>query len=260
MFQATAADMKRLSLTLFAASLGAVACSGSSETLSTGNTALGIESFVVEETPTKLHILGIDKGGDAIGELLLELGRFTIPDDGRIVDGRNMTVRVHGKEALHTSEGLQPITLPVLDDKVGGQAISLFLVDDHVAPRLAKWGVSLTAQNPPRSPAATAERGYDGCTHSWPVSIFSCCEYQSGGNTYENGCSSSTYTFYNRSCSSGSSSACGGNGPNGCAPCWNTAYNCNCYAGDGSSCWGSYTDECGSGTCCDTFQHLCYPC
>jgi hypothetical protein len=208
--------------------LSLIACGGQ-HTGPVGNTALGIAQFEQTETQTKLHVVGLDAKGVAVAEVTVQLGRFQLVDEDRMVDGRQIEVRFGERSSHHVSEGYLQLRLPQLRSREA----NAFLADPHVGPVLERWGVGFAS-----APAGNATESPEyGCGHSWPVSVNQCEGYQSDG--YEEACSSGAPgTVYNRSCTSACYSGCGGQqywtdcgwaGQYGCAGCWTDSFYSTCH-------------------------------
>jgi hypothetical protein len=234
-----------------------VLCACSVNTGPTGNEALGITAFQVTESPTELHVVGVNRAGVEIASVRLTLGQVTVSEIDLSGYGRTLTLKVNGKEARHVSVGQESLRLPLFKGK-DGAAFNAFLLDPHVAPVLAERGIALTSENRPIERAAVGEAAYGSCIHDWPVSISGCCAYnQSAPATeYEEACSYQTYTLYNRSCNNctsgcgGQSAACGTTGGSGCAPCWTQPFNSSCQVLDCTDVCPYQTDYQGDSVLC----------
>src|SRR3954453_18780657 len=100
-------------------SLFAVGCGTTdpAPTISSGAHALGIETFDIQQSTDHLLITGLDMDGTKVASVDLKVGSFVMALDEapREVTGRQMTVDVLGKIALHESEGLSILKLPLRD-------------------------------------------------------------------------------------------------------------------------------------------------
>ena len=210
---------------------------GCMEPTPAGSPALGISEFRVNETAARLEITGVDAQGAVIGHLELTLGTFVREDDGRLVAGRKMTVKVGDKQVEHQSEGFETLALPLMQ-RDEDRPLKVFLSDAHVARPLERWGIGLSATVPDVAAAQPTEASYHSCTYGNNSSCgaIACCEY--GSPAYQHVCCGNTSKYAERACTSPfSTSACGNTGPLGCAPCWSYDYYKNCSIDDyGSSC------------------------
>ena len=199
------------------------ACSGPSPSKNT----LGIDTFKITQAENDLHIAGIDANGAVVAELSLSRGHVTIPEEGLDGDGRKLSVRVLDYQVEHQSVGQDPVVLPLM----GNKNLSAFLLDAHVAPVMAKSGITFNTGTPVPEGAATADQPYVACTHDTNPSCAATSCSEDYGHTYENVCCAGVMQMIHRSCNNDSSSACGTNGPLGCAVCWSVVYSSSCTAG-----------------------------
>jgi hypothetical protein len=227
----------------FAVMMAVVAgCGGGSEPQGQ-SPLLGIARIDVREDARTLEISGLDAGGARIAHVSLRLGPGVLTDDGREVDGRQMTIEVLGAEVSHHSEGFAELQLPLFGNRSHAD-LNEFLLDPRVQPILARW--QITFQDPPRvlddadAPLPT-EVAQSGCTYA-PTS--SCgatsCAESVWPSDWGNGCSNMRYQWVccggngfaaQRACTSPSSSSpCGTTGPGGCASCWTFLHGGSCFA------------------------------
>jgi hypothetical protein len=220
----------------------------------------GVSRIDVRESKSALEVVGYDEHNAVMGRVSLRIGTFAMQEDGRVVDGRQMTMEAEGHSATHESEGFRDLHLP----KIAGdnRVIDRFVRDPLVRPVLAKWGVNF--QDLPTQVAAapvTREARYSSCSYGIPSSCAatSCSE---GSNYYEyipqytscyaaaveDLCCSADHSARSRVCGMGSLNVCGTEGPNGCAPCSTAYYSGSCST---SSSWYS------GNACCDVYG--CYP-
>ena len=225
--------------------LSMTACSGHPEQVAVD--PLGITSFDVQQTATELHIIGLDAQRAQVAELLLSVGRVVLPEENLDGDGKKLSVQVMGAQVEHESVGTAPVVLPFLDDK----NLVAFLVNPHVAPLVAKWGITFVDPATTAATTSADERPLAACTHATSASCVAtgCCE---DSGAYEDVCCSGPKAMVKRSCSSSATSACGTNGPLGCAVCWSAKYTSTCStATKGLGC--TYTIDsictCDSATC-----------
>ena len=214
---------------------------------------LGIDHYDVKYSATTMVIEGLDARDSVIAQASLKLGRFTMEDEGDVVDGRQLDVNVQGKTAHHESRGFGVLALPLAGRDA---AIRTFLLDPLVAKPLLAWGVGFDAKGSPavQPTKLTGETPYELDCGSWGLAVVSSDPYGGvGGCTYDSNCSSYRCTQFDkgggeygeyvccwsggkateRACTSpNSSSNCGGTGDLGCAPCWDMpAGACNTYDG-----------------------------
>ena len=247
----------RIARGLFMLTLAAAACSSGAPSTS------GQATYDVKESASQLAITGRDPQGAEVATLVLTVGRFTMQDDGRVVDGRQLRVRANGQEAVHESEGMQPIRLPVTDGAVtDGAGINQFLLEPVVKAALERWQVSLTLEAPSaQAPSAQASRtspateaplyactygasalcGMSSCAEDHVIDLAATgCTVQ----TREYVCCGASKTAVYRWCGLGSANPCGVEGPLGCAVCWSYSWTTSCSAyGSGTY----YYDSCDPG-------------
>ena len=214
--------------------------------------ALGIDHYDVTHTTTSLVIEGLDATDHVVGRATLKLGRFTMEDDGDVVDGRQLDVDVATKSAHHESRGFTTLSLP-LDSRPA--PIRTFLLDPLVARPLLAWGVGfeLTGQvtaAPIETPyelschdpyvlgivSSNPYPGVGGCTFGSNCSTNSCAQFNRGGGEYGEYvcCGGSSPKASERACRSPfGSTHCGQAGQLGCAPCWDDS-DSGCFTVQGS--------------------------
>src|SRR5262245_6496096 len=107
---------------------------GCSEPVPSGNAALGISEFRVEDTPTRTRVVGLDAEGLEVARLDLVHGRFALSGIFREeygvpeVDGRKLDVTIRGEDmmtwetagyepTLHLPSSLAPPTLRAFLDE-----------------------------------------------------------------------------------------------------------------------------------------------
>lgn len=215
----------------------AAACSAP-EDRSDGEQASGIARVEVVETGTALEISGLGPTEEVVAHVTLVVGPFVMAEDGRSVDGRQMSVDVMGKQFGHESEGRKRLSLPLF----GAQApeVDEFLADPRVAPVLERWDVTFT-ESPPVLEAGEApvadEAGYNycspqpnpggcpsaNCEQGNPMYTWSTCD---GGSVQAICCGN--HTNLKRACFFGWSNPCGTEGAGGCAVCWTGGWNNGC--------------------------------
>ena len=241
-------NISRLAPTLLALTLAAAGCSGGAEPTPQDTT------YDVEESATRLSIAGRDRQGAEVATLELIVGRFTMQDDGRVVDGRQLHVRANGHEATHESEGMRPLALPV-GHLADSAAIDQFLLEPVVKAALARWQVQLTVQAPsaqaPRHSAGT-EAPLFACSYSASSScgVTSCAEdphFDAADTgcplrTQEYVCCGNSRTAVERFCGMGAVNPCGAEGPNGCAVCWAAAFSNSCTATSDATTYQTWCD------------------
>ena len=215
---------------------------------------LGIDHYDVKYSATTLVIDGLDAKDSVIAEATLKLGRFTMEDDGEVVDGRQLDINVNGKSAHHESRGFHQLALP-LNGRTA--KIRAFLQDPLVAKPLLAWGVGFDARGKalieqlqpgdkafemscydPYALAIDSSYPYvsvGACTYeSSCANVEDCTQFDRGGGEYgEYVCCLSNGKEAERTCTSpNSSSSCGDTGDKGCAPCWD-APQAGCHTYDG---------------------------
>jgi len=221
-----------------------IGCSTQSPEPTAEARALGIDHYTVKRAPTSLVIEGLDDTGVVIGRATLTIGRFTMQEDGDVVDGRQLDIDVAGKFTHHESRGFGQLSLPLAARE---PEIRTFLLDPIVASPLSDAGVGFNVTGQPVA-ARPAETPYDlncsdpywltattsepyansgGCTYGSNCASNSCGQFDKGGGEYgEFVCCFSNGTAVERACTSpDSSSGCGGTGAQGCAPCWTDIQN-----------------------------------
>lgn len=238
----------RLAPTLLVLTLAAAGCSGGAETTREQT------AYDVRESANQLSIVGRDGQGAEVATLELIVGRFTMQDDGRVVDGRQLHVRANGKEAVHESEGMRPLNLPV-GHSTDSTAIDQFLLEPVVKAALSRWQVQLTVQAPsaqrPRASAGT-EKPLFGCSYAASSScgVTSCAEdphFDAADTTctvrtQEYVCCGGSRTAVERFCGMGSANPCGAEGPNGCAVCWAASFSNSCDATSDATTYQTWCD------------------
>ncbi len=126
-----------------------IGCSGDvAPEAASGNAALGIAKFEVNDTAGKTSVIGRDAAGSEVGRLDLVHGQFTVseqfkdsyPGEPRI-DGRKMEVTLRGvKHLVWETAGYQP-TLQLPAHPVNEATLAAFLADPHVKPVLDHWQI-----------------------------------------------------------------------------------------------------------------------
>ena len=225
----------------------------------------------ITESTTGVDIVGLSASGTITTEARLELGRFTIPDDGRLADGRRLTlITTTGVSREHVSEGTGVLILPFPPDQTG--ELTSFLMEPDVSFALLRWGITFDETTasipvPVSSPfgGSTAETPYSGgCGPGWVCQIqwsrssapyaqcngcsyplsqcggtYSCHQYAGpGGQQYQLTACVPTQQISQRACTvPNGATNCGTAGPNGCAVCWSMAGGC----GAAAYCSGGYS-------------------
>ena len=202
--------------------------------------------YRVTESASALDIQLV-RDGQLAGQLLLERGRFEIPEqDGLVADGRRLVVTLGTHTAEHVSAGNDPLQLPLSSDTAEMRAFALAPI---VTEALARWNIAfVTSGGPGEVFAATTgdevpySCGYTtggtggtpcgGCTYGRSSSCgsTSCNEWPSGAEKMEFVICSTSLSIVRRTCTTANStSTCGTTGPLGCAVCWST-YELDCGA------------------------------
>src|SRR5262245_31241207 len=126
--------------------LAIVGCGGGSVSEVAGNSALGIVRFVVDESPLRTVVRGLDADNKEVGRLELVHGRFRLSGifaegyDDPNVDGRKLDVSILGQEMRWQTEGFTP-TLHMPSHPPDHWKLAAFLDDPHVAPILRRWQI-----------------------------------------------------------------------------------------------------------------------
>lgn len=123
-----------------------VGCAQDASTTSTGNQALGIDRFAVDESSSNVVITGLDTEGAEVARLELVHGVFTLSEMFKddyatpTVDGRKLSLDVGEQKMRYETAGYEPLmSLPA--PRSEDWKIAEFVHDPHVAPILAKWSI-----------------------------------------------------------------------------------------------------------------------
>ncbi len=126
-----------------------VGCSGNeAPELASGNAALGIAKFAVEDGAHKTSVVGLAADGQEVGRLDLVHGRFALTEIFKddypgesAVDGRKLDVTIRGtKKAVWETAGYEP-SLHMPAHPPSEVELAAFLADPHVKPLLDQWGI-----------------------------------------------------------------------------------------------------------------------
>jgi hypothetical protein len=213
---------------------------------------LELSDVAVTDTANTREIRGVDAMGATVGVATLRHGHFTMADDGREVDGLQMTVDVEGEVVTHESEGFDKLALPLFRHP-RQQNLNVFLADSRVASALASWNVTFEPPKQPWSDAELADRpsevGYyfdcvygptaqcaaTACVGNPQLIYIGGEQCMQGEHQYV--CCGATQVAAERYCGYGWAShpnPCGMEGPNGCATCWSAPISSYCNVGHGS--------------------------
>jgi hypothetical protein len=211
---------------------------------STGNADLGVASFELEDTDSRLAVTGLDADGNVVVELRLTEGQVLVEDFAGPTLGRALEVEIHGKRHDQTWAGLDALVLPSPEDA----QLDALLRDRQVASHLEQRGISLE----PRT-ALVSEAPYYTEDYCRPGRFVAPCA--NGGGLYAEA-SHVNYYYINgtdheytqrvvcqnwlraerRCVGPGATTTCGTAGPQGCAVCWSAPGPANSYV----SCEGGY--------------------
>jgi hypothetical protein len=234
-------------------------------------------AFQITETDTRIEIAAFD-ATELRGQVVLEKGRFEIPDTGGVIaDGRRLTVKLGTLQVEHVSAGYPDLHLPLLSG--GVQGLNMLLTAPEVVAPLARWGVRFSTEmrtgptgiDPPtlpesqETPYATCRvhsagdsspfTGCQPCTYATTstCAATACRQFTgAGGEAQQFVACNGPLMIAQRACTSPmGSTSCGPAGPNGCAVCWTTfIFDWAELGGSGGACtWRNCQAWCGSIAC-----------
>ncbi len=164
-----------------------VGCSGDAAPgANSGNAALGIASFAVEDSAMKTSVIGLAADGQEVGRLDLVHGRYALtelfkedyPGESE-VDGRKLDVTLHQtKKLIWETAGYEPV-LHMPAHPRSELELAAFLADPHVRPVLDHWGIGFEA-----FAGADGEIAYTNSTDSGNGSTLNCSGATTCGTGY----------------------------------------------------------------------------
>lgn len=114
---------------------------------SSGNAALGIAQFTVDDAADQTTITGLDSDGAEVGHLTIVHGRFALSelyaDDYpgvSEVDGRKLDVEILDQKMRWETAGYDPV-LHLPAPPRANWAIAAFINDPHVKPLIDRWQI-----------------------------------------------------------------------------------------------------------------------